>query len=232
MARVTYGSTITALNGSIGGHTFQRNQSGDIVRIRPLRKSVNSDSQNYTSNIFSIISRRWSNLTLSQRQAWNDFAALHEHVSYWDYSKTVTGFNWFMSCNLNAFYLKEADLDDPPTFVSVPPPPSFSVTLNSTELQVEFSPAYDSGSLKILLFASQPIRQLSLLNRKSLRFISLLPADEYSTIDFKSDWEDYFSIDLPNPYIAKSFFIFVALAAIDTTNCISSIFTTNVAPTT
>lgn len=230
MARVNYGSTVTALRGSIGGHTFQRNNSGNVVRLRPFRKSVNSQKQIASTILFAQISRRWANLTLSQRNAWNSFAVLHTKFDPWGDEKIITGFNYFVSVNINAFYLSVADFDDPPSFVSVAPVPSFNVQLDSTNFSVVFDPDYDSGNYCIAAFASQPIKQLSQLNRKSLRFISIFDPGVFSNLNLIPDWESYFSISLPNPYIPKSFFLFVAIQVIDPASCLSSIYTTQIGP--
>jgi hypothetical protein len=229
MARVTYGSTVTALKGSIAGHTFQRNNSGDIVRLRPLRKSINTANQDYTANLFAVISRRWNGLSLARREAWNAFAVAHQKTSYWDETKTVTGFNYFMSVNINAFYLGVADFNDPPGYISVAPAPSFIAEITSSHIKALFSPSFDSGSYKIIGFCSAPIRQQSQINRKVLRYTSLFDNNVYSELDFTADWQDYFGLNWNSVFTSGKFYVFIALALIDPATCLSSIFTTSIA---
>ena len=230
MARVQYGSTVTALAGSVGGHTFQRNNSGQIMRLKPRRSKANSQNQVNVTIMFARLSRQWAALDLADREAWNTFAGTNSKFNYWGIEKNASGFNWYVSVNTFAEYLHIGEFQTPPTFGSIAPPPVFNAILTNTDFGVSWNSTYDTGDCNLLIFASAPIRQLSLLNKKALRLIQIAGPNSYDSIDLKSLWESYFNLTWPSTYVNNDFFIFIAIAALDPTKCISSIFTTAIAP--
>jgi hypothetical protein len=101
MARVTYGPLITELAGSIGGITFQRNSSGSIARLKPNKPVNSSWLQQARQTVLSTVIALWPTLSFAQQTGWNNFAAAHDHADEYGNMKTISGFQWFVSCNLN-----------------------------------------------------------------------------------------------------------------------------------
>lgn len=225
MARVQYGSFVTALAGSVGGSTYQKNASGEIVKNRVSRVSSPTSRQVIPKSQFLEIVDRWNNLTFSQKSGWNTFAAANSYVDYWGRSKTLTGYSWFLSLNSNLLNISLATITTAPASISPVSVPSFSVTANSTSLQAVFSPSYTHTGATLLLFASPPLTGASLQQRKSLRLVKVISSSPSSTINFKSDWESYFPFSWPASTVSGSFGILVSISSVNQTTGYASPFT-------
>jgi len=170
MARVTYGESITEYAGSIGGVTYLRNASGPIAKLRskPL-VNPSPDQSTHQGNMATLVTY-WPTLSQANKDAWDAFAAAHDHVTPWGETKTLSGYQWFLSVNLNIISLSITMRDTPPTWDSTPPPASFDLVATSTYLRAEWDPLYDPVD-SLLFYLSLPLRQSSLKLRRSIFFV-------------------------------------------------------------
>lgn len=99
MAKVQYGSLVTAFIGSIGGITFQRNRSGEIARLRSGTKKQQSTKQSLSSGKFIRFLTAWDFIGLAEQTVWNDFAAANAFEDRFGTIKVLTGINYFQSIN-------------------------------------------------------------------------------------------------------------------------------------
>lgn len=182
MARVTYGSGVTEFAGSIGGVTFLRNASGPIVKLRS-RPLVNPspDQSTYQTNMSTLVAY-WPTLSQANKDLWDAFAVAHDHTTPWGESKTLSGYQWFLSCNLNILRVEQSIISAPPVWEAFSPPDTFTLTATATYLRCNWSPAYDpSGVLE--LYLTLPLRQSSLKLRRSLFFVGeRQPGDPLTTL--------------------------------------------------
>ena len=170
MARVTYGTLITDLAGSIGGVTFLRNASGPIAKLRS-NPTINpsSDQTIYQKNMVKLVAH-WPTLSQENKEAWDAFAAANDHTTLWGEIKTLSGYQWFLTLNLNRLIEYPAPIDTPPGWTAHPPPPLFFLTADSESFLANWFPPYDPDfTLKIYL--SLPLRQSSLKLRRSLFYV-------------------------------------------------------------
>lgn len=182
MARVTYGESITEYAGSIGGVTFQRNASGPIAKLRtnPI-VNPSPDQSTYQVNMATLVAY-WPTLSQANKDLWDAFAVAHDHTTPWGETKTLSGYQWFLSCNLNLLIELTPIRDTPPTWVAYAPPDSFSLVATATYLRCEWSTTYTpTGAPKFHL--TLPLRQSSLKLRRSLFYVGYglfqTPIDNY-----------------------------------------------------
>jgi len=170
MARVTYGESITEYAGSIGGVTFLRNASGPIAKLRsnpPVNPSP--DQSIYQNNMAKLVAY-WPALSDINKGLWDTYGIDHKHTTPWGVEKTLSGYQWFLSCNLNCLLLGQPIQSSPPEWEVMSPPDSFDLVATSTYLRAEWDPPFDPiGSVKVYL--SLPLRQSSLKLRRSLFFV-------------------------------------------------------------
>lgn len=170
MARVTYGGGVTEFAGSVGGVTFLRNASGPIAKLRsnpPVNPSP--DQSTYQTNM-AIVVAYWPTLSQANKDLWDAFAAAHDHTTPWGETKTLSGYQWFMSCNLHRAKINLSPISSPPSWTSYPVPQSFTLTATSTYIRCNWSPAYN-GVNTLCFYITLPLRQSSLKLRRSLYFI-------------------------------------------------------------
>ena len=170
MARVTYGSGITDYEGSIGGITSQHNTSGPIAKLRP-NPIVNPTAlqASYQQRLSYLVSF-WPTLTQVQKDSWNTFAAAHDHTTPWGDVKTLSGYQWFLSCNLRRMIYHSTPLSSAPVWAIQAPPVSFTLQLTLAYIRPAWSPAYDAPG-DLIAYVSLPLRQASLKLRRSLFFL-------------------------------------------------------------
>lgn len=170
MARVTYGPLVTELAGSIGGVTFLRNASGPIAKLR-TNPTVNPspDQSTYQTNLAKCVSY-WPSLSQANKDLWDAFALAHDHTTPWGDIKTLSGYQWFLSVNLNLLLIGYLVNPVPPTWFICPPPASCTLVATSTYLRVEWSPDYDVPN-SLIFYLSLPLRQSSIKLRRSLFFV-------------------------------------------------------------
>jgi len=170
MARVTYGESITEYAGSIGGVTFLRNASGPIAKLRsrpPVNPSL--DQGKYQTNMAKLVAH-WPTLSQPIKTLWDNYGIAHKHTTPWGVEKTLSGYQWFLSCNLIRLVYTPTPLDSPPAWYVYPAPDSFTLSATATYLHCEWDPPYDPvGALRF--FLSLPLRQSSLKLRRSLFYV-------------------------------------------------------------
>ena len=177
MARVSYGSGVTEYKGSIGGITYQQNASGYIAKLRS-KPTVNPTAAQATyQNRMSMLVAYWSGLTSVQQAGWDTFAAAHDHTTPWGDVKTLSGYQWFLSCNLRRMMYHSTPLAAAPAWTAQSVPDAFTIEVSATYIRAAWSPAYDAPT-DMIAYISLPLRQSSLKMRRSLFWIenSINPA--------------------------------------------------------
>lgn len=173
MARVTYGESVTEYAGSIGGVTFHKNASGNIARLRP-NPTVNPTAlqANYQRNMAQVVSF-WPTLSQPDKVLWNAFAAVYDHTTPWGEIKTLSGYQWFLSCNLHKLLLGLAMLSSPPAYFTYSPPDQFTLETSATYLRLAWATPW-SPTTYWAIYATLPLRQSSLKLRRSLFFLDYI----------------------------------------------------------
>ena len=211
MARVTYGESITEYAGSIGGVTFLRNASGPIAKLRSNPPVNPSPYQSPNQTNMAKLVAYWPTLSQANKDTWNALAAAHNHTTPWGETKTLSGFQWFLSINLNNLYQGFVIKPVAPEWTAPPPPDQFTIETSSTYIRVAWDPAYDA-TLTLLAYASLPLRQSSIKLRRSLFFLNYYyhpPA--LSNWDLTSEIESLFNVTWSTFYASANCSIIIRL---------------------
>lgn len=167
MARVTYGALITELAGSIGGITFQRNSSGSIARLKPNMPVNSTAPQQLQQNKLSQLISQWPSLSSADKLSWETFAGLHNHVNEFSDVKHLSGFQWFMSCNLNLLIVGESVITTAPAWIVLAAPGIFTLSADANNFDITFAAPYVPATDYTILYFTPPLRQSSMGMRKS-----------------------------------------------------------------
>lgn len=111
--KVQYGAIIVDGRGKLGGHVGQRNTYGNFLRtkVTPVNKQSYSQ-QNHRSRVAEL-TRNWSVLTNSERNAWYDFAINNPVTDVFGNTMTLSGFNMYVKVNLNLINIGEERVTRP-----------------------------------------------------------------------------------------------------------------------
>lgn len=101
MAKVRFGTGIAEIRGSVGGSVYSRTHAGAIVRNRVVPVNPNTQAQDDIRTLFALVAANYTNLTPTQRNAWQDFADLVNVSNVFGESYTPTGRQIFQQCNMN-----------------------------------------------------------------------------------------------------------------------------------
>ena len=201
MARVTYGSGVTELAGSIGGVTYQKNASGNIAKLRSNPTVNPTILQSAQQQKVAYLVAYWPTLSQANKDLWDAFAIAHDHTTPWGEIKTLSGYQWFMSCNLYRLYSSATAMDSPGGWLNAPPPAQFTLVATVNYLRVEWVPAFDPDR-QLAFYLSLPLRQSSLKLRRSLYIVADrgadVPIDDYDlTSEFETlagvTWADFYN---------------------------------------
>jgi len=228
MARVTYGSSITELTGSIAGTTFQRNFSGTIARSKP-NKIINPSNLLGSKQLgLSALISSWNQLSSDQKSGWNDLAAAHSHTNPWGNVKKISGFQWFMSNNLNLAAINAGRVGDAPAYLLPPPPPSYSLLFQATQLLIQFSESYDPSPYTLIIYATPPVRTTSSKSRIAVFIIDFGSIPSGAGLDISSQYEVKFGYSLAQLLTFTYFTIVTRLCVIDPMTGFRSTYALNV----
>jgi uncharacterized delta-60 repeat protein len=225
MARVLYGSEITALKGSIGGITFHRNPSGEIAKLRPLSKSSLSYNQMFANILFSKAIAAWSSLTPNEQLEWKAFASDYSRYNYFNEEKILTGMNWYTSIYINSVLCGQTPPSSPPYYVLPPNPEPFHLIMSPSNIYLVFNDNYDYTSEYIYVFITFPNFSQSLSNRSLIRLCCIADPASAVLIDLTSSYLSLFELDSFPESPNASARILCSIAAISYSSFIASAFT-------
>jgi hypothetical protein len=204
MARVTYGPEVTEYAGSIGGVTFQKNRSGNIARLRP-NPTVNPTSlqAGYQTNMSKLVAY-WPTLSQDDKDDWDTFAAAHDHTTPWGETKTLSGYQWFLSCNLNRLLSFATPISSPPAWTAWSPPQAFTLTAAAGYLYLNWSPEYNPNA-DVNFYLTLPLRQSSIKLRRSLFHVWRISLTSlYPFINLTVLFEDLANVSWSDFYVSAN----------------------------
>ena len=224
MARVTYGSGITELAGSIGGVTYQKNASGNIAKLRSNPVVNPTSRQAVHQNNMARLVASWATISQADKDLWNDLAAAHLHTTPWGESKKLSGYQWFISANLIRLKLYTGARSYPNPWVVYPPPNQFTIEVSATYIRAAWVPDYNGVSL--IGYISLPLKQSSLKLRRSLFYVQ-----KYNGIpttpnwDFTAAFEALCNVTWADFYASSNCYIIIRIINGSFTNGYTSAFT-------
>lgn len=228
MARVTYGESITEYAGSIGGVTFLRNASGPIAKLRS-NPPVNPSPRQlpYQTNMALLVAL-WPTLSSENKMNWNHLAGLHDHTTPWGESKALSGFQWFISLNLNLLVTGQSVITTCPEWDFVSPPSEFTFDISSDKFHINYPTPWELSTHYGIIYCSLPLRQSSINLRRSL-FVTAIPHGSlFYFSDLKAAYESLVGITWTTFYPSSDCSIIVRCKQVQHLTGFASAFTSNI----
>lgn len=228
MARITYGALVTDLKGSIAGTTFQNNSSGSIVRSRAYT-CVNPSTQQSVRQLALIqFVALWSQLTLSQKNLWNLLAASHTKINDWGSYVRISGYQWFLSYNLNAFTQDQGPYLVPEAYTLVDPVPQFNLVADADEFLIDFGHPVSFPGTFAGIYATVPLKQSNVKLRKSTFLLTCWLTTNTRYIDVTALYESLFNVTWESFYESSQCNIIVRMKNFQEDSGYASPFTSNI----
>jgi hypothetical protein len=225
MARIIYAYPVTELQGSIGGVTFQRNSSGTIARLKPNMPMNPSPAQAARQNMLAQLVSTWPTLSDADKLTWQALAVAHPHTTPWGDSKTLNGYQWYLSCNLNLMTVGDPVRSTAPGWTSVPALPAFSLTATLAHLRLQFTPDHDFSGYWAMIYATPPLRQSSIKLRRSNFLIFFWNGAYPGWFDIETWYDPFFNVTWADLFNDSNCTIMVRMTVIQELTGLMSPFT-------
>lgn len=220
MARVQFAAPITVIKGSIGGWTFHKNRSGNIIRLRGQASKQSTTKQTAAHELHQKFLREFQKLGLSSKEAWDTFALTFPKENKFGEEKTLTGQNWFESVNQNRELINESILQTPPSHIIPPGVPSTTLEIDLSTIKLTVATGTDLTDTAFIIRSTFPHTRTTTSVRSALRLTKIITTAAPGIIDITSDWETTHGLQYPPSTTAACFTITVM---IQTMNIISGI---------
>ena len=176
MARILYGAAVTAINGSIGGTTFQRNRYGSTVKNKPVTVNPNSLYVNPKKLLMQTAATEWRKLTQIQRDTWNNWATTNPTPTRLDPNSFLNGFNLFVKYHLIRWTAGgNVVLTNPDFVLQTLNNITLSVQNIGTDLRWTLNQTVTSPDWIGLLFSSGPLPQSQYITSNPTRYMANNP---------------------------------------------------------
>lgn len=172
MARVTYGSLVTELRGSIGGTTFQRNRFGFTAKNKSSICLPQSQDQQQSKSFMAAVAQNWLLLSEEQRALFNTYASLYPSFSFNNPTIALSGYNIYNRwefLRLKGGYALENDIS-----LSTEPIPQLQLTLQNTVQSrlIINMPDTETNSFYTLISISPPLKASVNFNIDKVRWFA------------------------------------------------------------
>lgn len=111
--KIKYSALVSGASGKLNGSVAARNRYGNYFRNKTTPINRDTTPQQRMRAIFGAISKRWSRITESQREAWENLAKDHPYTDIFGDSMTLQASAMFQKVNLNLEKLGLSSLDAP-----------------------------------------------------------------------------------------------------------------------
>ena len=202
MAKVVFGAGITAIRGSIGGWTFHKNRSGNIIRLRGQAARESSEKQTRAHEAHQRFLTEFQRLGEASKILWDDFATTFTKVDKFGEDKTLTGQNWFESINQVRVFIGESILQIPPARDLPIAVPNIKLLIDETSIKLDIGNATDFTNTAFIIRTTSPFTRTTTSIRSALRITKVINQAVSGIIDITADWEDTHGIPYPPSTIA------------------------------
>jgi hypothetical protein len=227
MAKVTYGSMITALTGSIGGVTFQNTKAGSIARLKPSPRKFTTAQQQIQHQLFTYLLNQYQLLSDSDKLLWKNYANLYPHITHWGEGKTVSGLSWFMSQNYYRYLLNGTILSQPAPHGTVAGVNSGMVVIDNIQVVHMFDETVYRPNEFLFIYTTPPIRESQPISRKDYRFTKMVNMEEIWLTYLTDEWKAVHGMNYPPQAVDNRFSISFMLFVVSQDSylsCVSSFY--------
>ena len=152
----------------------------------------------------------------------------HLHTNPWGDQKTLNGYQWFMSCNLNLLLAGEATRNTSPVWAIIAPPAVFTLLADVDNLTAHFAAPWSVIPDHIFVYITLPIRHASLKLRRSLFLIDINDTFNDDDLILTSLFETLANVTWADFFNTSDANIICRLIVVETGTGLASSFTSSI----
>jgi hypothetical protein len=217
-------ANVEQIRGSVGHINYSRVRSGAVTKKKSHPGSVNpftpSAHQINRRDHFRTVSLRWQQLDERARYDWNEYASQIERSNVFGQHYFSSGFNCFVSCNINRILIGLSILDYPVYDTPIVQLSEFFFTLNIPDdysIDITYSDFISDDGTDYLVYLTAGVPQGLFYCKNKYRLIDYFPGTFSGGANIYGVYPDTF------PYPASYSKIFCKLTPIQRTTCLSGI---------
>lgn len=222
MAIIRYGAGVTEIVGSIGGWTFQKNPTGNIIRLRPRQKKNPTEKQSIARNNHIKYLQEYQALSLEKKQLWRDYAELHNKENAFAQTKKLTGQNWFESTNHRLKSTNQAEIKIPPTYELPVTVPSYSINLTKDKFEIVLDGPFYILYTSLIISTTYPVSLITKNIQASYRLTYIENSMGYTIIDITEYFKATHKIPYPPSQNSYGFLVSVMIQTVNRKSGIAS----------
>jgi hypothetical protein len=170
-------------SGSVNCETYSRNRFGQYVRNRSIPVQPRTPAQVAVRGYLTEATKRWAELTDTQRDAWNEWAQNHKKTDQLGQSYVMTGHQAFVGASVTAQIAGLAPVAEPPEFWA---PPVGLITKITLALSITYNPP---GEGDFIFIYSSGLVKPSVNFVGTLPFMCKIASTDTPPLNFKPIWE-------------------------------------------
>jgi len=222
MAIIRYGAGVTEIVGSIGGWTFQKNSSGNIIRMRPRQKKVPTAKQSIARNKHIKYLEQYQSLSLEKKQLWAAYAELYNKENAFGQQKKITGQNWFESVNFKLHSIDKEEITTPPIYELPISVQSYTIELTSEKIFIQFLVPFLSTNASLIISTTHPVSLISKNIQAYYRETLIDNTEAHFKIDITEAFKSTHKIPYPPSAHAYGFLVSVMIQTVHKDSGITS----------
>ena len=189
MAKIKLTAMVAEIRGKLNGTVFSRNSSGAYVRNKVTPVNPNTPFQSNVRADFTTVAQDWRDLTVAERNAWNQGVVAFSHTDIFGDNVPLSGFNLHQSLNLNLLAVGQA-------VITAPPLPGTVFNFTSASLAADFTlqtvtltyaPAIPAGT-SVLVKATAALSAGKSFVKSELRQIDIILAADVSPFSIETEY--------------------------------------------
>lgn len=153
---IKWGALVVDGRGKIGGQVASKNRTGAYMRNKVTPVNAQTSFQMAARQELGSLSSAWSELTQSQRDAWNGAVENYQKTNIFGDQVKPTGKNLFTGLNRNLKNVDEAQIDVPSSPVEFPVIEFNELTVSTSAVTADISPEVIPAGFTPLWFATAP----------------------------------------------------------------------------
>lgn len=209
MTRLKFGAIVIDARGKIGGHILGKGLHGNYIGTKTPPKKITTIYQKKIRDRFRQISSAWADLSVYDRESWNQKIHLYTRTNVFRDLKNPTGKNLHQQLNLNLLLSDQNLVDTCPDPLPVHSPGIENVEAEENPTSLKIQTSFDTTGNKIMCYATGIVSAGVTSVRQRLRFIGSRSGDLPGTFDFSEDYNNRFA-----PF-QKNDHLFVAIKTIN-----------------
>lgn len=211
---VKFSALVDSMRGAYQGTQFRvRAGGGSTAQPNPPKKNhiklTKGDSGRYaqTKNNVQLGATSWRNLSVVDKTAWNEAAALYPHINKFGVAVTLSGFQYYMLINLQNLAYFQTQMSVPPTKApAITPQPITTIfTLSPENFLVEVATAQgDDWKLVVYAAAMRPTNGAQ--RYRNFKYTTILNMSSTLSHDIFKDYRALFGTVTENATIDLKLF--------------------------